>query len=266
MKTPKKQIPEHWKESNWEEKARENPLYAIMTTPKMADADSVNFSDNHMEQLFAKGRKLYKQHVEPLLRLSDFPEEEFFLVEFGCGAGRILNAVIEQGYQCAGIDISATMLNHCKAMVPGVSSLHVCAPDTSATDLESEIATHVYSYAVLQHIRSFKVFQGAVAEMIRILKPGGILALQVNCEDFTHDGFDRPGSTENFETYSLHYKPGQQKPYRRHEQNYWSGVYIGYDTLQNQFASAGLDVIDKYYHNPKKLRATWVIGRKRTSF
>ena len=262
MTTPKKQIPKHWKESTWDEKARENPLYAIMTTPEMADADVSDFSKEHLDKLFAKGRKLFNQHISGLIDITEFNKDNCFLVEFGCGAGRILNAAVENGFTCAGIDISPIMLEHCRKLVPGIRSLHKSDAVTCQTDLESEVATHVYSYAVVQHISSLKVFQSSIFEMIRILKPGGILALQVNCEDFTHNGFDQPGRTENFETHSLHYKPGEKKPYRKHLQNYWSGVYIGYSQLKDQLAEANTDIINKYYHNPQKKRAIWVIGKK----
>lgn len=262
MEKQKKQIPNHWKQSSWDEKAKENPLYAIMTTAEMTDAGSSGFSEEHLSMLFAKGRKLFNDHIAGLIRRSGLPREHCFLVEFGCGAGRILNAVVEAGYACAGIDISETMLALCSELVPGVKSLHRCDPNTCATDLPDAVATHVYSYAVVQHIASLTTFRHAVAEMMRLLKPGGFLALQVNCEDFTHEGFERPGRTENFETYSVHYKPGQNRPYHRHEQNNWSGVYIGFELLKDQLAAGGMEVIDCYYHNPNKKRAIWVISRK----
>jgi hypothetical protein len=73
---------------------------------------------------------------------------------------------------------------------------------------------------------------------------------------------DNPGRTENYETYSLHWRPGESESYKRHKQNTWSGVYIGFDNLTSYLLEANVEVIKVYYHNPKKLRAIWVIGRK----
>ena len=52
-----KPIPKHWKRSSWEEKAKENPLYAIMTTDDMANAGP-EFTDEHVQQLDGKGSNL----------------------------------------------------------------------------------------------------------------------------------------------------------------------------------------------------------------
>ena len=108
-----KTIPKHWKRSTWEEKAKENPLYAIMTTDGMANAGP-EFTDEHVQQLMGKGRALFSKHIEPALKLSGFSKTDSFVVEYGCGAGRILNALVENGIACAGIDISPTMLELCR--------------------------------------------------------------------------------------------------------------------------------------------------------
>ena len=68
--------------------------------------------------------------------------------------------------------------------------------------------------------------------------------------------------TENFETYSLHYRPTKTGPYKRHEQDHWSGVYIGYDLLGRLLGDRGVSLERWYYHNPSKPRAIWVVGRK----
>lgn len=259
----RKTIPKHWKKSSWEEKARENPLYAIMTTRGMSEADAEKFSPAHVKALMDRGRDLYAKHVLPVINQSGFSKNESFIVEYGCGAGRILNAVVENGYSCAGIDISATMLKHCRDLVPGVQSLHLCHPETCKTDIEDDFATIVYSYAVVQHISSLRAYQNAIFEMCRILKPNGFLALQINCEDLSTGDLHHHGRTENFERYSLHWAPGESRPYLRHEHDHWSGVYIGYDLLQQILAEGGIDLLQVYPHNPNKLRAAWVVGIKR---
>ena len=254
-------IPKHWKRSSWEEKARENPLYAIMTTSTMADAGPA-FSDEHVRQLMAKGRTMFTKHIEPAIALSGFSKVDSFIIEYGCGAGRILNALIENGYACTGIDISKTMLDLCRQLVPAVRSLHLCDPETGGTELKEESATVVFSYSVVQHISSLRVYLNAISAMCRLLKPSGILALQVNCEDFSHGGIGQPGRTENFEDHSLHYRPGEKHPYLKHSQDNWSGVYIGHDTLRSHLMRQGVHVANIYYHNPDKLRAMWFLGKK----
>ena len=249
--------PEHWLDADWEAKARENPLLAIMTTPEMSDAPPSEFSADQLDEFFARGRKLFDAHLRPLLEGLD-PRGP--VIEYGCGAGRIMRAVIDSGHPSSGIDISPTMLGHCRALLPDAHALYLL-DQSGRCDAPSSQAVLVYSYSVLQHIASLDSYVTALDEMCRVLAPGGELAIQLNCEDFKI-GPDAGYRTENLETYSLHYRPGKDGPYKRKEQDHWSGVYIGYDLLVRLLAERGIAVRRWYYHNPQKPRAIWVIGRK----
>jgi SAM-dependent methyltransferase len=256
-------VPESWKVNSWEEKARENPLYAVMTVPELADADSKAFTEKQLHMFFSKGRGLYETHVKPLIELLSGGARNLLVVEYGCGLGRILKAVAADGHRCAGIDISQTMLDHCKALVPEMRDLYLLGSD-GRCGLPGDSADIVYSYAVLQHIDKLSRYLLAVDEMCRLLKPGGILALQVNCEDFV-GGLDALDRTDNFEDYSLHYRHNESAPYARHQQTTWSGVYIGEGLLKKELAERGCEILKIYYHNPIKLRAIWLVARKKSS-
>jgi SAM-dependent methyltransferase len=251
-------IPSNWGKSSWEEKARENPLFAIMTTSEMESAPADDFSANDLELFFNKGKALYATHVKPLTeRMAD---RRGLVVEYGCGAGRILRSVVEDGYRAAGIDISPTMLEHCRKLVPGVGQLYSLDANNRCA-AESHSASVVYSYAVLQHIQSLANFRIAVEEMCRLLGRGGILSIQVNCADFETGDFNKPARTENYENYSLHFRDGSPN-HNRHDQDQWSGVYIGHDFLTDLLSRNGVTLERWYYHNPKKLRAVWAVGTK----
>ena len=183
------------------------------------------------------------------------------MVEYGCGAGRLLKPLIDRGYRCSGIDISSTMLRHCRDLTPEVEALSELDAEGRCA-IASESASIVFSHAVVQHISRLSHYVTAIDEMCRILKPGGVLALHLNCEDFA-DGPDGPfGRTENHETYSLHYRPGATEPYLRHDQNNWSGVYIGRDTLASILAGHGVTMERWRPHTASKPRSVWAIGRK----
>ncbi len=257
-----KPIPDHWHENSWEEKARENPLHAIMTTEEMLDAGTEEFSPEHLEKFFAKGSALFAAHVQPLLGILPDAKENAYIVEYGCGAGRILRSVVDAGYACGGVDISQTMLGHCERLVPEMKGNLYLLDAKGKIGLPNASASLVYSYAVVQHIESLAKYTTAFDEMCRILKPSGILAVQVNCEDFVGGDFNKPDRTENFEDHSLHTRAGERAPYTKHAQTTWSGVYIGYERLKATLQGHGVAVERVYYHNPKKLRAIWVVGRK----
>ena len=57
------ELPKHWKASTWEEKARENPLFAVQSMPGMADAPPEGFTPELLEAFFKKGRLIFDQHI-----------------------------------------------------------------------------------------------------------------------------------------------------------------------------------------------------------
>jgi SAM-dependent methyltransferase len=253
----KKLIPKHWKSNTWEEKARENPLYAVMTMSEMENAGAEDFSPEHLRLFFEKGQKLADKLVMPSLKLAPTGG---MVIEYGCGAGRILSALVARGIPCAGIDISPTMLEHCRDLVPGIEQL-VCLDAQGRVALPDEYARVVYSYAVVQHIDKLSAYEKAVAEMCRLLRPQGRLVLQVNCEDYTLAQHGELGRTENYEDYSVHYAPGESKG-KVHKNTTWSGVYIGLEHLQKLLTRCGVSMTETEPYNKNKPRAIVVFGIK----
>jgi len=243
--------------------ARENPLFAVMTTEEMQAAPAEGFSPELLDALFEKGRRLFGRHLTGVADHSPDPVGQGLTVEYGCGVGRMLKAAIEQGHRCAGIDISPTMLEHCRRLVPEAEGLYVL-DDQGRSALPDGAASVVFSYAVVQHIASLKDYLTAFDEMCRILKPDGVLAVHLNCADFEGREFSDPARTENFEDHSLHFRPGESEPYQHHDQNQWSGVYIGARLLTDFLAERGVWVTGARRHGASKSLAIWVQGRKRS--
>ncbi len=251
-----------WKSLSWEEMARENPMLAVMTSDDMVAAPPSGFTPELLEVFFHKGRRLYRRKLAGFLAHSPDPRPEALVVEYGCGMGRLLKPVAEAGYRCAGIDISPTMLEHCRALVPEVEGLYGL-DEHGRSALPDGCASVVYSYAVVQHIDTLSRYMTAFDEMCRLLKPGGLLAVQLNCKDFEQGDFTNPGRTENHETWSLHWPPGGAAEPVRHEQSHWSGVYIGYETICERLRSHGVRPEAWSFHNPAKLVSVWLVALKR---
>ncbi len=89
----------------------------------------------------------------------------------------------DAGVKAVGIDISPTMLEHCRALVPGAHALHAL-DDAGRTPAQDGSAALVFSYSVLQHVGLLGAYIAALDEICRLLAPGGVVALQLNCEDF----------------------------------------------------------------------------------
>jgi len=257
--------PSHWKQAPWEQMARENPLFAVMTTEEMAGAPAADFTQDQVDLLFEKGRRLFRRHIAGALAHAPDPKDEGLFVEYGCGVGRMLNAALESGFRrVAGIDISPTMLAHCRRLVPEVEALYPL-DEAGRSDLPDRCAAAVFSYAVVQHISLLSRYLAAFDEMCRILKPGGLLVVQLNCTDFQEGDFERPGRTENHETYSLHYRAGEDEPYLRHEQDQWSGVYAGSDLIAHHLKKQRVRIVNWRAHNAEKSLSVWLYAGKKRS-
>ena len=257
------QRPSHWKQAPWEQMAQENPLFAVMTTEEMAAAPSTDFTDEQVKILFEKGRRLFRRHIAGALDHAPGGKDQGLVVEYGCGVGRMLNAALESGFRrAAGIDISPTMLAHCRRLVPKVEALYPL-DEAGRCGLPDACASAVFSYAVVQHISLLSRYLTAFDEMCRILQPGGQLIVQLNCTDFQDGGFDHPGRTENHETHSLHVRPGEEEPYLRHEQDQWSGVYIGSEILVRHLRGRSMKIVNWRGHNAGKSLSVWLYAAKR---
>ena len=225
----------------------------------MVDAPSEGFTPEQLEEFFTKGRREVKRHLVPLFQTLPSPPDKTVVVDYGCGAGRLLKTVAGLGYRAVGIDISPTMIKHCARLVPKAAALHVLDEDGRCA-MESGTADLVYSYAVVQHISQLSRYITAFDEMCRVLKPGGRLAVQVVTDDFLSGDLEKPAKTENHEDHSLHV-PLEGEPYRR-EQDNWGGVHIGHDRLTSILAERGVGIDQWYFHKRTRLRPVWVIGTK----
>lgn len=241
-------VPRHWEDSSWEEKAQENRLFAIQTTDQMSGAPASGFPPELIKSLMERGRVIYREHLAPLLAGGEV------VFEYGCGAGRILNALVEAGHPVFGVDISPTMIRHCRTLVPAAK---VCKLKASRDEIPDGAADFAFSYAVLQHIARLSAYLDALSEVARVVRPGGRVALHLNCVDLVHGG-----RTLNYKDRSIHYRPGEKRPVV-HRQSEVSGVRIGWDRLKSELAERGIEVETWRPHNPDKPKAVWVMGRKR---
>lgn len=92
------------------------------------------------------------------------------VLEVGCGTGLILRRLAPLARRVAGVDLSAEMLRKARDRVPSVvqgSALALPFPDRSF-----DVAV---SFKVLAHIPEVRA---AVAEMARVVRPGGHVALE----------------------------------------------------------------------------------------
>ncbi len=93
------------------------------------------------------------------------------VLEIGCGTGLVLERVVRFARSAQGIDISPGMLK--KAQERGLT---VQEGDCTDLPFEDESFDTVYSFKVLAHVPDV---DRALAEMLRVLRPGGHMVIDV---------------------------------------------------------------------------------------
>jgi ubiquinone/menaquinone biosynthesis C-methylase UbiE len=109
--------------------------------------------------------------------LAHFVRSDANVLSVGCGPGVILNAVsrLHPSIRATGIDISAERVQEATQRNAGNPRLKFLRGDAQAMQLPSDSFDLVYSRMLLQYLREK---EKAVAEMVRVCKPGGRVLLQ----------------------------------------------------------------------------------------
>lgn len=253
-------VPSHWFENSWDEKAKENPLLAVMGTVELLHADPNDFDEKQLAVLFEKGSRIFRTHIEPLIDQLQTNSRKLILVDYGCGIGRMLKPVSKNGHRIIGVDISPTMIRLARKLAPDTYRFETIR--NGKCPVRSASADIVYSFATLKHIADMEAYWAAIDDMCRLVKKGGVLAINVNTQDYIDGDIENPGTTKNLKNGSEHFRLGQNKPYQKRKYTTWSGVYIDSSALQDRIQKNGLEVERIYFHTPKKLKGVWVIAKR----
>jgi ubiquinone/menaquinone biosynthesis C-methylase UbiE len=162
---------DYWKQ-NWEKLGAEDPLWAILTVP---DKKGGRWDP---EAFFATGREEIAGVMNKLLALGIKPSGGRAL-DFGCGVGRLSQALAAGFDEVHGVDVSAPMVERANGFNrhPDRCHYHV----NTRPDLQLFPPGHfdfIYSNIVLQHIEPrFSLIY--IREFFRVIKPGGTVVFQV---------------------------------------------------------------------------------------
>ena len=153
---------------DWEEHAQFDPLWAILS------ADEKLGRQWDVYDFFSIGAHDIDCVMADIDRL-DIPVSRGKALDFGCGVGRLSQALADYFESVVGVDVSPTMIRLARELNfngDQVEFLLNQVDDLSA--LESGAFDFVNSLITLQHIPP-EVTKSYLREFLRILKPGGIL-------------------------------------------------------------------------------------------
>jgi SAM-dependent methyltransferase len=157
--------------NDWESLAKEDALHAILT-----DETKVGGRWN-VAEFMATGTAEIELVMQYLAGLGCIPDWNGPALDFGCGVGRLTQALGRNFASCVGVDISECMVEKAASMNPMANCQY---PDNSGANLPfpDETFAFIYSNIVLQHIPK-RFAKAYLREFARVLAPGGVLIFGV---------------------------------------------------------------------------------------
>jgi SAM-dependent methyltransferase len=155
----------------WDRQAHADPMWAILTDPAKSggrwDAD----------EFFATGTREIGVFMEQAAEWGA-PASRCSALDFGCGIGRLSQALADHFGQVYGVDISPKMIELARQHNrKGARCEYLC---NSAGDLRrfaDGSIDMIYSWITLQHMRP-RHARRYMREFLRLLAPGGLLLFQ----------------------------------------------------------------------------------------
>jgi SAM-dependent methyltransferase len=156
---------------NWTELGERDAMWVVLTDP---DKKGGRWTE---KEFFEHGRK----EIQQVLR--DLEEAKISLrfekaLDFGCGLGRLTQALGNYFARVDGVDVSATMIEQAKALnkSPEKVQYHLNVK-TDLSAFESDSYDFIYSSICLQHIPTDYQLS-YISDFMRLLKTGGIAYFQ----------------------------------------------------------------------------------------
>jgi len=156
----------------WERHAQRDPLWAILSDPVKKGRKW------DLPEFFETGRREIAVLLYRLAEL-EIPIAHGTALDFGCGVGRLTQALAEHFDQAVGVDISPTMIRLAEKL--NTHSNHVRYVSNSRDDLsvfDAGSFDFIYSAIVLQHVEPATT-RRYLADFFRVLKKGGVLVFQL---------------------------------------------------------------------------------------
>jgi ubiquinone/menaquinone biosynthesis C-methylase UbiE len=162
-------------QNNWNKFGKQDPLWAIITCPEKKGGKW------KLDEFFELGTQEIESVMEFLKTLGAHIQRRRAL-DFGCGVGRISQALANYFDEVCGVDIAPSMVklarkynrhsDRCKYYLNEADNLKLFPGDSF---------DFIYTIIVLQHMLP-SYARSYIKEFLRVLTPGGILMFQLPSE------------------------------------------------------------------------------------
>ena len=168
---------------DWDERARADAFY--YSTWKVGHKWDP-------EEFFESGERDCELFVDPVIRELRLDAGKSGMVELGCGVGRMTKALAARFDIVHATDVSGEMVEQARGHCPELGNVHWEV--TNGFDLSSigdGSLDFAFSFLVFQHVPQKEIVLRNIAEMIRVLRPGGGFMFQYNGETERGVGWKR---------------------------------------------------------------------------
>ena len=161
----------HRNRRDWDDLAKLDPYWAILAEPdkRFGRWDHGEFLRSGAGEI----ADLIKEAGELGL-----PRAREASLDFGCGLGRLTRALAAHFRVSWGADISPRMIERARDLHRDVPNCQFQTTDGALTFPDDRFDL-IYSVLVLQHVPSRAGIRNTVRELVRTLKPGGLLCFQL---------------------------------------------------------------------------------------
>jgi SAM-dependent methyltransferase len=160
----------------WEKNARLDPLYAILSSPPGRGGQW------DLEQFFATGREELDRVFLHMADIGALPFRNEQFLDFGCGVGRVCQALCERFSSGLGVDVSARMVELATNYAGDRPIEFMRNTEDNLRLVPTASISFLYSHIVLQHV-SNDLQRRFIREFSRVLELGGVAAFQIPIED-----------------------------------------------------------------------------------
>nr|WP_287412928.1 class I SAM-dependent methyltransferase [Pseudodesulfovibrio sp.] len=166
-------------QENWNTFGEEDAMWSIYSTPekKHNQWDEKDFFRTGIQCI---------THLSTWMENNGLPKRRLTALDFGCGVGRLTQALCAHFDCCVGVDIAPSMIKQAKQL--NKHGKH-CVYRLNETDdlrvFPDESYDLIYTEHVLQHIHP-QVALRYIAEFIRILRPEGLACFHCPSASATH--------------------------------------------------------------------------------
>jgi SAM-dependent methyltransferase len=157
--------------NDWENLAESDPLWAILTDNTKAGRKW------DVAEFMATGDAEIATVMGYLARSGYLPNCKGTALDFGCGVGRLTQALAQRFASCVGVDISHQMIHQAQSLNRYLNCRYVVNSD-ARLPFEDESFSFIYSNIVLQHVPQ-RFSEQYLREFVRLLTQDGVLVFGV---------------------------------------------------------------------------------------